>query len=133
LARNKTGSLFAFVGYLAGSCSPQLAAVTRECGYLAGTAYQLADDIFDSYGDSSSSDKTLGLDARKPKTTAVSGWRNDRGGAPKNPVAYIQDLLSKPEALLKDSPAVLNAWHDYRAKDLGPAIEKFVKTFSPNK
>ena len=129
LARNKTGSLFAFVGYLAGSRSPQLAAVTRECGYIAGTAYQLADDIFDSYGDASSSDKTLGLDARKPKTTAVSGWRNDRKGAPENPVTFIQELLARPETLLKDSPEVLKAWLDYRAKDLNPAIEKFVKTF----
>jgi geranylgeranyl pyrophosphate synthase len=131
LARNKTGSLFAFVGYLAGSRSPQLAAVTRECGYLAGTAYQLADDIFDSYGDASSSDKTLGLDARKPKTTAVSGWRNDRKGAPKNPVTFIQELLARPETLLNDSPEVLKAWLDYRAKDLNPAVEKFVKTFLP--
>ena len=133
LARNKTGSLFAFVGYLAGSRSPQFAAVIRECGYIAGTAYQLADDIFDSYGDSSSSDKSLGLDALKPKTTAVSGWRNDRKGAPQNPVTFIRELLAIPEALLKDSPEVLKAWLDYTSKDLDPAIEKFVKTFSPGK
>ena len=129
LARTKTGSLFAFVGFLAGSNSPELAAATRECGYIAGTAYQLADDIFDSYGDASSSDKSLGLDALKPKTTAVSGWKHDRAGSPDDPVAYIQDLLQKPETLLAGAPAVLTAWRDYQRLDMGPAIQKFVKAF----
>jgi len=128
-ARNKTGSLFAFVGYLAGSQSPDLAAITRECGYSAGTAYQLADDIFDSYGDSSSSDKSLGLDALKTKTTAASGWRNDRDGSPENPAAFIKDLCSKSVSLLEGFPVVRDAWQDYLALDLGPAINKFVEVF----
>ena len=130
LARRKTGSLFAFVGYLAGCTSPELGAILRECGYLAGTAYQLADDLFDSYGDPSSSDKSLGLDALKPKTTAASGWRNDRAGAPDNPVAFIQDLCDKSEQLVANVPVVRDAWRDYLKKDMGPTIEKFVKVFA---
>ncbi len=130
LARRKTGSLFAFVGYLAGSRSPEFGAVLRECGYLAGTAYQLADDLFDSYGDPSTSDKSLGLDAMKPKITAASGWRHDRVGAPQNPLAYIDELFVKADALLADSPEVQNAWRDYMSQDLRPSIDKFVKMFA---
>lgn len=130
LARRKTGSLFAFVGYLAGCTSPELGAILRECGYVAGTAYQLADDLFDSYGDPASSDKSLGLDALKPKTTAASGWRNDRLGAPENPVAFIQGLCDESEQLVANVPVVRDAWRDYLKKDIGPTIEKFVKVFA---
>lgn len=130
LARRKTGSLFAFVGYLAGNRSPDLGAILRECGYLAGTAYQLADDLFDSYGDPATSDKSLGLDAMKPKITAASGWRHDRAGAPKNPLAYIDELYVKADALLSDVPQVQNAWRDYMSQDLRPSIDKFVKVFA---
>lgn len=129
LARNKTGSLFAFVGFLGGCSSPELAALTRECGYIAGTAYQLADDILDSYGDPSASDKSLGLDALKPKVTAASGWRHDRVGAPDDPVDYIRQLCAKPEALLVNSGPALAGWRDYLEQDLGPVINKFVKGF----
>ncbi len=130
LARRKTGSLFAFVGYLAGSKTPELGATLRECGYLAGTAYQLADDLFDGYGDQSSSDKSLGLDAMKPKVTAVSGWKHDRAGAPKNPVAYIEELCAKADSLLAGTPAVQAAWREYMKKEFSPSIAKFVKGFA---
>lgn len=130
LARRKTGSLFAFVGYLAGSRSPELAATLRECGYLAGTAYQLADDLLDGYGDPAASDKSLGLDALKRKVTAVSGWKHDRAGAPENPVLYIEDLCAKASTLLADVPPVQAAWQEYMQEDLGPSIRKFVKGFA---
>lgn len=133
IARTKTGSLFAFVGYLAGCHSPDLAALTRECGYVAGTAYQLADDIFDSYGDPGSSDKSLGLDARQPKVTAASGWRNDRAGAPEDPVGYIRDLCAKPGTILAGEPQALAGWNEYLERDLGPAINAFVKGFTPSR
>jgi geranylgeranyl pyrophosphate synthase len=129
-ARRKTGSLFAFVGYLAGSQTPELAATLRECGYLAGTAYQLADDLFDGYGDQASSDKSLGLDAMKPKVTAVSGWRHDRAGAPEDPVAFIEELCARAEALLAGTPAVQTAWREYMRMEFSPSIAKFVKGFS---
>ena len=132
-ARTKTGSLFAFVGYLAGCNAPDLASLTRECGYLAGTAYQLADDIFDSYGDPSSSDKSLGLDALKPKVTAASGWRNDRAGSPDDPVGFIRELCARPAAILAASPPALAGWGEYLALDLGPVIDKFVKGFTADK
>lgn len=130
LARRKTGSLFAFVGYLAGNQTPELGAILRECGYLAGTAYQLADDLFDGYGDQSSSDKSLGLDALKPKVTAASGWKHDRAGAPDNPVVYIGELCAKADSLLAGYPPVQEAWRDYMKKEFSPAIDKFVKVFS---
>lgn len=128
-ARGKTGSLFAFVGYLAAGKDATLASLTRECGYLAGTAYQLADDLFDSYGDPASSDKSLGLDALKVKTTGASGWRIDKAGAPPDPVAYIRDLLAKPAPMLNAFPAVESAWQAYLEKDLGPGIDRFVRNF----
>ena len=130
-ARNKTGSLFAFIGFLSGVSSPELAVITREIGHIAGTAYQLADDIFDSYGDKTKADKSLGLDARKPKTTAVSGWKHDQRGAPGDPVAFIRELCAKPDVLLAGHPAALAGWHDYLEQDLEPAIGKFVKGFTP--
>lgn len=129
-ARRKTGSLFAFVGYLAGSASPDLAATLRECGYLAGTAYQLADDLFDGYGDQASSDKSLGLDAVKSKITAVSGWRHDRAGAPENPVATIEELCARADALLAGTPAVQAAWREYMNLEFSPSIARFVKGFA---
>lgn len=129
-ARSKTGSLFAFIGYLSGVTSPELAALTREVGHIAGTAYQVADDIFDSCGDHASSDKSLRLDARKPKTTAVSGWKHDLRGAPEDPVAFIRDLCARPDALLAAHPQSLAGWRAYLDQDLGPAIGKFVKQFS---
>lgn len=131
IARAKTGSLFAFVGYLAGCNSADRAALTRECGYVAGTAYQLADDIFDAFGDPGASDKSLGMDARQPKVTAASGWRNDRAGAPEDPVAYIRDLCAKPRSILAEAPEALAGWNDYLERDLGPVINTFVKGFTP--
>lgn len=130
LARRKTGSLFAFVGYLAGSTTPGLGATLRECGYLAGTAYQLADDLFDGYGDQASSDKSLGLDAMKPKVTAVSGWKHDRAGAPGDPVVYIGELCEQADALLAGTPVVQSAWRDYMQQEFSPSISRFVQGFS---
>ena len=130
LARRKTGSLFAFVGYLAGSQSPELGPILRECGYLAGTAYQLADDLFDGYGDQASSDKSLGRDALKPKVTAASGWKFDRAGAPADPVVYIGELCAKADALLEGFPPVQAAWREFMKQEFSPSIDKFVKGFS---
>ena len=131
LARRKTGSLFAFVGYASGGASPELRAALRESGYLAGTAYQLADDLFDSYGDPLSSDKTLGLDATHPRVTAVTGWQNHRGGSPDDPVAYIQALCERSEQALAGWPVVRAAWHEFLSEDLQPSIHKFVELFVP--
>ena len=131
LARRKTGSLFAFVAYLAGGPSPALRPVLRESGYLAGTAYQLADDLFDSFGDPDSADKTLGLDSAHAKVTAVTGWQNHQDGTPDDPVEYIQELCEKSEQALAAWPTVRVAWHDFLSEDLQPSIQKLVALFVP--
>jgi len=129
LARRKTGSLFAFVAYLGGGESAELRSVLRESGYLAGTAYQLADDLFDSFGDPASADKTLGLDSTHAKVTAVTGWQNQQGGSPDDPVEYIRELCTRSEEALAAWPPVQAAWHAFLSQDLEPSIQKLVALF----
>lgn len=131
LARRKTGSLFAFVAYLGGAHLPDLRAALRESGYLVGTAYQLADDVFDSFGDPGAADKSVGLDAARSKVTAVSGWRNPRGGSPEDPIEYIVELCERSEDRLAEWPAVQAAWREFLASDLNPSIQKLVQLFVP--
>ena len=123
IARRKTGALFAFAAYAAGGSDPALNDALQETGYLAGTAYQLADDILDAHGDTESAGKTLGLDEARDKTTAV------RVKLPENidPVQTINDLLAAARAGLDSWPKVRAAWDVYVTRDLHPALSQCVK------
>lgn len=131
LARRKTGSLFAFVAYLGGAHLPDLRAALRESGYMVGTAYQLADDVFDSFGDPDVADKSVGLDAARSKVTGMSGWRNPRGGSPEDPIGYITGLCDRSGERLAEWPAVQAAWGEFLAEDLNPPIQHMVRLFVP--
>lgn len=125
IARRKTGALFAFAGYAAGGDNAELSQALMNAGYAAGTAYQLADDILDAYGDEGLAGKTLGNDAVSSKITAASAWRAN--GV--DPLVYIGDLLSSSEKMLVDWPAVAAAWREYLKEDLSPVIDSFLVHF----
>jgi heptaprenyl diphosphate synthase len=120
VARRKTGGLFAFAAHACGGNDAELSATLQESGYLAGTAYQLADDILDANGSTESAGKTLGLDEARDKTTAV------RVKLPENvdPVQTIDELLASSHTRLNPWPAVQAAWNVYMVRDLRPALDQ---------
>jgi geranylgeranyl pyrophosphate synthase len=126
VARRKTGSLFAFSGAAAAGADVELQAQLAECGYAIGTAYQLADDILDAYGDEETSDKTLGRDAARKKNTAASVSKLDNV----NPLSYIERLTKESRKSLEGCPTLQEAWDEFYAHDIGPAMSRFVEKFS---
>ncbi|OGV65562.1 MAG: hypothetical protein A2283_13915 [Lentisphaerae bacterium RIFOXYA12_FULL_48_11] len=126
IARRKTGALFAFAAYAAGGGDSKLSQALLDAGYAAGTAYQLADDILDAYGDEDFAGKTLGSDAVSSKITAASAWRAD--GV--DPLANIGDLLLDSGKKLVAWPDVADAWGEYLEKDLSPVIDSFLVNFN---
>jgi len=126
IARRKTGSLFAFAGFVAGGIDDRLCDALKDASYSAGTAYQLADDLFDAYGNPDQAGKSLGNDAIAGKITAASSWRLSNV----EPQAYIEQLLRDSEEKLQPWPAVAGAWRDYLKTDLATVIEAFLKSFS---
>lgn len=126
IARRKTGSLLAFASHACANGDKQLSEALTEAGYLLGTAYQLADDILDAYGDPSNSDKTLGTDAADNKTTAATSWNHSLT----DPIQYITRLCEDSASLLLPWPAVNEAWRDYMEKDVTPTVHGFVEHFS---
>ena len=124
IARRKTGALFAFVGYALGNGDEQLQAVLQAGGYAVGTAYQLADDILDATGSEEISGKTLGTDAARHKTTAVSASRHNLAV---NPVASIEAFCLQSQKDLRPWPAVEEAWGEYLEFDIRPAIDQILQ------
>ena len=125
IARRKTGALFAFVAYACATDDTQLAQTLLESGYQVGTAYQVADDILDATGDSSTSDKSLGSDENREKTTAM---RVALEGI--NPILEIERLCRDSAEALTPWPAVQNAWQHYLDQDFWPAVQKNIERFS---
>lgn len=125
LARRKTGSLFAFAARVSGGQDVRLSAALEEAGFVLGTAYQLADDLLDAFGDDASADKSLGLDARQRKVTAASAW----AGGEAELVAYIEQLCTQSHDLLAEWPAVRSAWAAYVAADIRPCLAAFTRGF----
>jgi len=108
LARLKTGPLFAFAA-AAGAADEQSRAALREAGFLLGTAYQLADDIYDATGEEQQADKSLRRDRMKPAAS----------------VETIMSLLRESVRLLTDWPDIQRTWEEYLERQIGPAVEKF--------
>lgn len=124
VARRKTGSLFAFAAYAGSGASCRLGAMLREAGYAVGTAYQLADDVFDVHGDPLLSDKTLGTDAANGKPTAATAAEAE--GA--DPILCIRQLCDAAYASLSKWPEVQDGWSDYMNQDMAPALKSFLGT-----
>ncbi len=119
LARGKTGSLFAFAACGAAT-EPALADALREAGYLAGTAYQLSDDILDVAGDVSLSGKSLGTDAERGKITAVTVNTRDTEWA----LTWIDRAAADSATRLAAWPDVQAAWTRCWSAELAPAMER---------
>ncbi len=121
LARGKTGSLFAFAAWSAASPDrPDLAAALLEAGYLAGTIYQLSDDMLDLNGVETEAGKTLGTDAARLKLTAGSASESDRRFIAER----IAGLDREAAGRLDRWPAALAAWERYMTLDFRPAMRK---------
>jgi len=125
LARRKTGALFAFAACACGGSDREMCAALREAGYDIGTAYQLADDFMDAYGDPSGADKPLRNDAITDKITAASSWR----GNDVDPLNYVDGLRDRSRKHLVTWPSVLSAWDAYLEQDIGPTIDAWISTF----
>jgi geranylgeranyl pyrophosphate synthase len=123
VARRKTGALFAFAAYAGAGPTAPLRVALRAAGYAVGTAYQLADDVFDAQGDPLRSDKTLGGDAANAMPTAASAAATD-GVDPK---LYVWDLCDSARASLSQWPDVQDAWDAYMTHDMKPALEGFLE------
>lgn len=123
LARSKTGSLFAFVAFAAAGPDPALRAALKEAGYLAGTAYQLSDDILDITGDTTDAGKTLGLDSARMKGTSASS----RNGVHTPTVGHLDELRDRSLELLAAWPPVRAAWASYWDLDLMPAMKRNIR------
>jgi geranylgeranyl pyrophosphate synthase len=123
IARFKTGSLFAFAAVAGNGGDREEIAALREAGFKLGTAYQLADDILDASGNEAVSGKTLGRDAQRGKTTAMT----IREGSPDNPVSYLKELLEQAENLLTPWASTHQAWRQYVEEQIDPVIKKFIQ------
>ena len=122
-ARHKTGPLFAFMGFVAGGDDEPLAALLAECGYLIGSAYQLADDLLDAYGEDTQSDKTLRRDHPRSKNTSAQFART----GDQHPTRYIDELCERSIHLLNDHPAIQAAWRTYLDEDIVPVIRQHLR------
>lgn len=117
-ARHKTGPLFAFMGFAAAGPDETLAPILAECGYLAGTAYQLSDDYLDAFGSPEQAGKTVGRDHLRGKNT--SALFSDASHI--QPPLFIEELCERSIRLLDNHPALQTAWRAYLDGDLLPPI-----------
>lgn len=124
LARQKTGPLFAFAAVTAGNGDPALRTALKEAGYLAGTAYQLSDDVLDAVGDPVAAGKTLGTDVARSKGTSTSARNGDTTDA----IAGVDELCLASVAQLDAWPEVRAAWNVYLDLDLRPAMARNVRS-----
>ncbi|MEN7973774.1 MAG: polyprenyl synthetase family protein [Verrucomicrobiota bacterium] len=127
IARTKTGSLFAFAAVAGGTDAPGQTEALREAGFILGTAYQLADDVLDASGNEVVSGKTLGKDAERGKTTAITATKN----APDDPIGYIHALLEASSAQLAPWPELQEAWNSFLEETIRPILEKFLTAGEP--
>ncbi len=125
IARLKTGSLFAFAGHACGGTDAVLCEKLQEAGFLIGTAYQLADDILDANGNPDTSDKTLGSDRARLKTTAATALLNSN--IP-NPASCIDNLLEQAGGSLSAWAHVKQAWDTYLDLDIRPTLHRNLAT-----
>ena len=121
IARNKTGSLFAFTAFAVGGDDDEARRdALKEAGFQLGTAYQLADDILDASDNENVAGKTLGQDHVRGKTTAISATLN----APADAKAYVMALCKASSDPLTDWPEIKSAWDEFVDSTILPVLEK---------
>jgi len=120
LARAKTGPLFAFAAGAAAGDHEARTADLREAGYLAGTAYQLSDDVLDVVGCPEAAGKTLGTDELRAKHTAARAHNGDTAAA----MAGVEVFCAASEERLAAWPDVAKLWRNYLDLDLRPAMAR---------
>lgn len=121
IARHKTGPLFAFAAAATATDNAQREALT-EAGFLAGTAYQLSDDVLDAFGDPEVAGKTLGLDALRKKST----WTQLDDTAA-DPIRRVWQLCDESAGVLAAYPQLRATWEAYLSRELMPAIQRNVE------
>jgi geranylgeranyl pyrophosphate synthase len=104
IAREKTGPLFAFLGWICGGENKELAKALENVGYSVGTVYQLADDLIDITGEETCAGKTLGTDCLKNKFTLPSQQKDD-----------LEELPRLIKSMIETSLHILSPWPDYKA------------------
>jgi hypothetical protein len=114
IARNKTGSLFAFAAGICADDGRQLRAF-EEAGYAVGTAYQLADDLIDETGNESGAGKTLGTDRLRNKFTLAHDSRQD---PEELIVRYVNELCVRAAGLLAPWPRAADALRSFIAEEM---------------
>ncbi|MHC4872782.1 MAG: polyprenyl synthetase family protein [Planctomycetota bacterium] len=126
VARKKTGALFAFIAYACGTTNDELKDELKESGYDIGTAFQLADDLYDRYGDIESAGKSLRNDEVSQKiTTAVYEDEDDH-------IEKIDALCVASLKRLEKWPDIHKCWESFIVLDFKPAIEEFICDYSVN-
>ena len=120
LARQKTGSLFAFAAWSAGGDDAALRKALQEAGYRIGAAYQLADDLLDVVGHEATAAKSLGTDALRGKPTLPASGRCGPGAARDR----IRELGSSAPGVLNAWPKAARAVADFLALDLQPVFDR---------
>jgi geranylgeranyl pyrophosphate synthase len=102
MERRKTGELMAAAltvgGALAGADSKSLSKL-REAGLLAGSAFQIADDLLNQHGDPRLLGKAVGTDALRGKTTALTLLGEEKAKA------AARDLLAKALKIVAAFPS----------------------------
>ena len=121
VVRRKTGSLFAFAASVCGEDEEQRRAL-EDAGYAIGTAYQIADDFYDVYGDPLMADKSLGRDAVR-STGSAHSFEGLKGC---DPVQYVDGLVASSREALGRWHELGKAWSGYIAGHFEPAIERFL-------
>jgi len=120
LARAKTGPLFAFTAWATGDENADLGAALEEAGYGVGTAYQLADDLFDVVAGEQEAGKTLGTDRARGKFTLPQV--PDGGGEATRD--HIRELCRSAVASLDNWPAKRTALVQFITDDLLPVFRR---------
>ena len=122
IARFKTGSLFAFAAVAGGTGDLEEADALRECGFNIGTAYQLADDVLDVYGNEEISGKTLGIDEKRGKTTAMTSFDTSST----DPIIHINNFINHAVELLSEWPNLQDSLNQYLEIEFNPIVSKFI-------
>jgi heptaprenyl diphosphate synthase len=120
LARGKTGPLFAYVASLCGGADEALSRALEQAGYDVGTAYQMADDMLDVFGDESQAGKTLGTDRSRGKGTLPQQGDPGRRTARD----YVRRLCAAALGRLGEHPALRESLTEYLREDFQPVLSQ---------
>ena len=120
IARGKTGPLFALVALVCGGEDDVLRAALEEAGYRVGSAYQLADDLLDAFGDPDVAGKTLRTDRRRRKFT-LAQCPGDGGDARR----LVAELCRSAARCLESWPSLQGGLRRYLAEDLQPVLRRY--------